>query len=262
MNDMIGQWFTNVHPGSYVHCFAQHICLHIILMTSGACISSAQSRSDLEAINAFLETRSYVDGYQPSQCDTCLYQAVSQCKADKSNLPHLLRWLRHIGSFGQSKMNSFPGTKKSCMTQLCIPSICGSCKPDTSQKAAADDIDLFGDEEEDPEAEALKAKRLEEYRAKKATKPAVIAKSSVIIDVKPWEDTTDMKLMEERVRSIEMDGLIWGTAKLIPIGYGIKKLQISCAIEDDKVSMDTVEEHITAIDDLVQSMDIVSFNKI
>lgn len=25
------------------------------------------------------------------------------------------------------------------------------------------------------------------------------------------------------------------TAKLVPVGYGIKKLQISCVVEDDKV---------------------------
>ena len=28
------------------------------------------------------------------------------------------------------------------------------------------------------------------------------------------------------VKSIEMDGLLWGASKLIPIGYGIKKLQV------------------------------------
>ena len=93
-------------------------------------------------------------------------------------------------------------------------------------------------------------------------KPVVVAKSSVIIDVKPWEDTTDLVEMEALVRGIQMDGLIWGTAKLVAIGYGIKKLQISCAIEDAKVSMDTVEELILANEDLVQSVDIVSFNKI
>lgn len=26
-------------------------------------------------------------------------------------------------------------------------------------------------------------------------------------------------------------------AKLVPVGYGIKKLQIGCVVEDDKVSM-------------------------
>ena len=28
------------------------------------------------------------------------------------------------------------------------------------------------------------------------------------------------------VKSIEMDGLVWGANKLVPIGYGIKKLQV------------------------------------
>ena len=43
--------------------------------------------------------------------------------------------------------------------------------------------------------------------------PAVIAKSSLLIDVKPWDDETDMKKMEELVRTIEMDGLLWGQCK-------------------------------------------------
>lgn len=41
------------------------------------------------------------------------------------------------------------------------------------------------------------------------------------------------------------------TAKLVPIGYGIKKLQINCVIEDDKISTDFLEDEITAIEDLV-----------
>lgn len=40
-------------------------------------------------------------------------------------------------------------------------------------------------------------------------------------------------------------------AKLVPIGYGIKKLQINCVIEDDKISTDFLEEEITGIEDLV-----------
>ena len=34
----------------------------------------------------------------------------------------------------------------------------------------------------------------------------------------------------------------------MPVGYGIKKLQISCVVEDDKVSTDDLEEAITAFD--------------
>ena len=72
----------------------------------------------------------------------------------------------------------------------------------------------------------------------------------------------DMKEVERLVRTIEADGLVWGAAKLIPLAYGIKKLQISCVIEDDKISTDFLEEEITKFEDLVQSMDIAAFNKI
>jgi translation elongation factor EF-1beta len=129
-------------------------------------------------------------------------------------------------------------------------------------KPASDDLDLFGSDEEDEEAEKAKAARLAEYQAKKAKKPAVIAKSSVVLDVKPWDDETDMKELEKQVRGISLDGLLWGASELVPIGYGIKKLRISCVIEDDKVGTDILEEQITAIEDLVQSMDVFSFNKI
>ncbi len=45
----------------------------------------------------------------------------------------------------------------------------------------------------------------------------------------------DMGVIEAKVRTIEADGLLWGASKLVPLAYGIKKLQISCVVEDDKV---------------------------
>lgn len=59
--------------------------------------------------------------------------------------------------------------------------------------------------------------------------------------------------------------LICAPAKLVPVGYGIKKLQIMLTIVDDLVSVDTlIEEHLTVepINEYVQSCDIVAFNKI
>ena len=40
-------------------------------------------------------------------------------------------------------------------------------------------------------------------------------------------------------------------AKLVPIAYGIKKLQISCVVEDDKIGTDYLEEAISEFDDHV-----------
>ncbi|XP_040895589.1 eukaryotic translation elongation factor 1 delta b (guanine nucleotide exchange protein) isoform X2 [Toxotes jaculatrix] len=124
-----------------------------------------------------------------------------------------------------------------------------------------DDIDLFGSDEDD-EAEKLKEQRLKEYAEKKAKKPALIAKSSILLDVKPWDDETDMAKLEECVRSVQADGLLWGSSKLVPVGYGIKKLQIACVVEDDKVGTDMLEEEITKFEDYVQSVDVAAFNKI
>lgn len=44
-----------------------------------------------------------------------------------------------------------------------------------------------------------------------------------------------MAALEAEVRAIQKDGLLWGTSKLAPVGFGIKKLQITCVIEDAKV---------------------------
>lgn len=86
------------------------------------------------------------------------------------------------------------------------------------------DIDLFGsdDEEEDAEAERVKQARIAEYNKKKSEKESkkgkVIAKSNIIMDIKPWDDETDMNELEAAIRTITMDGLLWGTGKLVEIG--------------------------------------------
>lgn len=130
--------------------------------------------------------------------------------------------------------------------------------------AEEDDIDLFGseDEEVDEEAEKLKAQRLAEYNAKKAAKPKPIAKTTVTLDVKPWDDETDVNAMTEAVRAIAMDGLLWGGFQHVPVGYGIKKLQINCVVEDDKVAMDDLTDKIMELEDYVQSVDIAAMQKI
>ena len=46
-----------------------------------------------------------------------------------------------------------------------------------------------------------------------SSEPALIAKSNIIMEVKPWDDETDMKKLEECVRSISCDGLVWGACK-------------------------------------------------
>ncbi|CAN9498278.1 unnamed protein product [Ophioblennius macclurei] len=219
-----------------------------------------KSPTGLKVLNGFLSERSYIEGFVPSQADVAVFEAISS--PPSADLCHALRWYNHIRSY-QSQKNSLPGVKKP-LGQYGPAGVADT----TSGSAPAanddddDDIDLFGSDDDDAEAERVKEQRVAEYAARKAKKPALIAKSSILLDVKPWDDETDMVKLEECVRSIQMDGLLWGQSKLVPVGYGIKKLQISCVVEDDKVGTDMLEEKIIEFEDFVQSMDVAAFNKI
>merc|ERR1711874_557708 len=129
-----------------------------------------------------------------------------------------------------------------------------------------DDCDLFGSDDDDEETvaekERLTAERLKAYHEKKSKKPALIAKTSVLFDVKPWDDETDMNEMLKCCKSIEKEGLVWGASKLVPVGYGINKLQLMCVVEDEKVSIEELGEQMEEFEDYVQSVDVAAMSKI
>ncbi|XP_067008610.2 elongation factor 1-delta isoform X2 [Anabrus simplex] len=159
--------------------------------------------------------------------------------------------------------------KKSSPSVPCgapTPASTPSSTPIKKETAEDDDdgVDLFASDsdEESEAAKKVKEERLAAYHAKKSKKPVLIAKSNIILDVKPWDDETDMKEMEKAVRAVETEGLLWGASKLVPLAYGIHKLQISCVVEDEKVSVDWLQEKLEEIEDYVQSVDIAAFNKV
>ncbi|CAL7948101.1 unnamed protein product [Xylocopa violacea] len=219
-------------------------------------IGDLKTDKGVKDLNLYLADRSYIDGWQPTQADVAVLEALG--KTPTSSNPHVLRWYNHIKTYD---LTTLPGEKKAPT----ILSSDNSIDSTTTKNEEDDDkdVDLFeSDEEEDAEAARLKEERLKAYAEKKSKKPALIAKSSVVLDVKPWDDETDMKAMEDAVRSIQMDGLVWGASKLVAVGYGIHKFRIMCVIEDDKVSVDLLIEQIESFNQYVQSVDIESFNKI
>ena len=44
---------------------------------------------------------------------------------------------------------------------------------------------------------------------------AIVAKSNIVLDVKPWDDETDMKELENCVRSVSCEGLLWGACEYL-----------------------------------------------
>lgn len=71
-----------------------------------------------------------------------------------------------------------------------------------------------------------------------------------------------MKELEKAVRSCTKDGLTWGASTLVPIGYGIKKLQINLVVEDEKVSIDELQDQLAEFEDYVQSSDVAAMQKL
>ncbi|KAL1543994.1 elongation factor 1-beta 2-like isoform X1 [Salvia divinorum] len=219
--------------------------------------SDLHTESGIRALDAFLSGKSYIYGGQLTKDDVKLYASVQKPSADL--YPNASKWYEAVAA---KLATSFPG--KAVGVQI------GGQAPLTAVEAqevfglllAAMEvlwfyIDIF--QFRLPRycrrrlpmmmmiliylatRQRRKKKAAEAREAAKApAKKKESGKSSVLIDIKPWDDETDMKKLEECVRSIEMPGLLWGASKLVAVGYGIKKLQIMLTIVDDLVSVDTM----------------------
>merc|ERR1711973_185568 len=155
------------------------------------------SAAGVKELNGFLADKSYIEGYTPSQADVTVFAALAS--APGTEFAHALRWYNHIRSYSGDEQKSF-----ACATGDYGVRGGAQAKKDDDD----DDIDLFGSDDDDEEEEIEEEKRIREerlakYAAKKANKKAVIAKSSLLIDVKPWDDETDMKALEEQITEDE-----------------------------------------------------------
>ncbi|XP_073155517.1 elongation factor 1-beta 2 [Henckelia pumila] len=219
-----------------------------------------QTEAGLKALDEFISGKSYICCGKFTKDDVKVYAAISE-KPSGDLYPNASQWYETVSA---KLALSFPG--KAVGVSLGGQGSPAEAAPAVEAKEAAgddddDDLDLFGDETE----EEKKAAEEREAAAKKSAKKKESGKSSVLMDVKPWDDETDMKKLEEAVRSIEMPGLLWGASKLVAVGYGIKKLQIMLTIVDDLVSVDNlIEDYLTVEprNEHIQSCDIAAFNKI
>ncbi|MBP5977906.1 hypothetical protein HW132_35735 [Brasilonema sp. CT11] len=141
---------------------------------------------------------------------------------------------------------------------------------ETKPTAADDDFDVFGEmTEQEAATKAENEKKVAEEKAQKDAKKApVIGRSTIILDVKPWEadEEGSTKIMDDidaACRSIQQEGLEWKAKEIIKVGFGITKLRIMANIVDDLVSVDGIIEQIQdKNEELVQSVDIFAFNKL
>ncbi|XP_039145931.1 elongation factor 1-beta-like [Dioscorea cayenensis subsp. rotundata] len=223
--------------------------------------SDLHTEAGLKSLEEFLSGKNYISGDQITKDDVKVFASVS--KNPGEGFPSVGRWYETVSSALASR---FPGKPLGVKVVGQGALVASEPVVEAKKEAAAegdddDDLDLFADETEE-EKEAAQER---EAAVKASSKKKESGKSSVLLDVKPWDDETDMKKLEEAVRSLQMEGLLWGASKLVAVGYGIKKLQIMLTIVDDLVSVDDlIEEHLTVepANEYIQSCDIVAFNKI
>eukprot|EP01097_Dermamoeba_algensis_P004765 TRINITY_DN3067_c0_g1_i1.p1 TRINITY_DN3067_c0_g1~~TRINITY_DN3067_c0_g1_i1.p1 ORF type:complete len:219 (+),score=76.64 TRINITY_DN3067_c0_g1_i1:109-765(+) len=206
----------------------------------------------LDALNKYLVDYSYVEGYVLSAADFESH-ANAGSAPDSKKYPNAARWYNHISSYSTEERKVFGvGAAAPAATPAAAPA-----------KGGDDDFDLWEETAEDEaHAAEMERKAQEALKKKAASGKVVVGKSTVVLDVKPWDDTTDMVKLEENVRSIIREGLTWGKGQLVEVGYGIKKLQISAVVVDELVSVDEISERIQEFEDFVQSVDVAAFNKL
>ncbi|KAJ0794118.1 putative translation elongation factor EF1B/ribosomal protein S6 [Helianthus annuus] len=177
--------------------------------------SDLHTESGLKSLESFLSGKTYISGSVSSDhislfCfiskdDVKVYAAVLD-KPSADLYPSASQWYECVAS---KLAASFPGKAAGVGISAQTPSAEAAPAKEAAPAAAADedddDLDLFGDETEEEKKAAE-----ERDQAKASTKKKESGKSSVLMDVKPWDDETDMKKLEEAVRSVELPGLLWG----------------------------------------------------
>ncbi|CAM9136602.1 unnamed protein product [Pylaiella littoralis] len=217
------------------------------------------------AFNGFISSKSYVEGYSYSQADADAFAGCSGVP-DKAKAAHAYRWYIHIAAIkGVRSLNLAPSSGSAPAAAPASTSRAAPAAPATKvDDDDDDDDDLFGDDEEE-EAKPKEKSRADKMAEAKAAKDAKkkIDRSQIVFEVKPWDTETDLKELFGKICATEINGLVWGEAhKLVPVAFGVKKLVLSCVVEDDKVGVEDITDVIEAFEDYVQSVDMTTMNRL
>ncbi|GKV20848.1 hypothetical protein SLEP1_g30902 [Rubroshorea leprosula] len=179
------------------------------------------SDAGLKKLDEYLLTRSYISGYQASKDDITVYSSLP--KPPSPQYVNVSRWYNHIDALLRIARVSAEGcgvivegsapVAEAVATPPVEDSKASTCSPssaaDDDDDDDDDDVDLFGEETEEEKKAAEERAAAMKANAKKKES----GKSSVLLDVKPWDDETDMKKLEEAVRGVQMEGLLWGASR-------------------------------------------------
>jgi elongation factor 1-beta len=161
-----------------------------------------------------------VGGEHPSQEDTAVFSSLKSVP-DRKKYPNLYFYYCTLCNFTQGAIQGFKGEAKAEKKEE------KKEEKKVEKKKEEDDIDLFGDDNEEDKAVLAKvAEKQKAEQEKKKEKKAVIAKSIIVFDVKVYDTEQDLKALAEKIfKEVNMDGLVWNKdVKIVPIAFGMNKL--------------------------------------
>lgn len=221
------------------------------------------SATDLTTLEKHLAAHTFLSGTdKPAKIDADIVNQLKEKKTvpNAATHPNVYAWYSFIGLFTPEAQKLWAD-----VAPVHAPA---AAKTAPKKEEKSDDVDLFGSDDEDAEAEALREKkRLEAVAAKEARdgkKKKAIAKTIIVFNVKVFEEEQDLNALAKKIiAEINPDGLVWNKEyKLVPIAFGMKMIQLGCIVEDDKVQTDDIFEKIQSWEEEVQSVDIETMQKL
>ncbi|XP_033145560.1 uncharacterized protein LOC103865769 isoform X5 [Brassica rapa] len=208
-----------------------------------AAFPNLNSDAGLKKLDEHLLTRYYITSHKASKDDITIYAALS--KSPPSKYVNASRWYDHIETLLSISGISSEGSGVTIDGSASITEEADGNSKDGVVVIDDDDndqdVDLIGEEAEERPASLI------------ASTKKKISWESIVIVVMPEDDETDMNKLEEQVRSIQMEGLVWGASKVVSVGYGVKLLRIIGTVP--------LDEEIYVFDGIVETH-IMSFGRV
>eukprot|EP00545_Synedropsis_sp_CCMP1620_P008123 CAMPEP_0119009916 /NCGR_PEP_ID=MMETSP1176-20130426/4674_1 /TAXON_ID=265551 /ORGANISM="Synedropsis recta cf, Strain CCMP1620" /LENGTH=216 /DNA_ID=CAMNT_0006962497 /DNA_START=54 /DNA_END=704 /DNA_ORIENTATION=+ len=202
----------------------------------------------MNAFSGFMGSKSYLEGWSFSPADADMFAKFEGKVPDATKYAHAYRWYIHIAALQGVRGLAAPAAAP-------------------AKKAAADDddFDVFGEDDEEDEEPKESRKdmlaRLKKEAEVRTAKKEAKQRTLVGIEIKPWSMEQDlMELWKKITKTVVQDGLKWGeNCNLVDVAFGIKKIQTQFVMGVNN-SSDEVQEAIEALEDEVQSVEILSMN--
>merc|ERR1719231_458873 len=259
---------------------------------------SLKSEAGLKQLDAYLASRVYVFGLEPTTQDSTLFGLIGE--APKSGFPNVTRYYNHIQTFNADAQAKFPtieGLSVSDAPVVAKEAAEAKADEESEEEGLGGLLDSDSDDDEDDAAARIAAMKAaseaKKAAAKKGKKRRPPERSEIILDVKPFDDQTDLEALAVKIKGTSLaslrdkefpgpneDGDTWDFLEkeaqkideritlesahkwganhhLEEIGYGIKKLRIQCVVQNELVGSDLLIALIqeTWADD-VQSVEV------